>query len=289
MDPGLLIAIPRRRAIGYLGFKNARFGKIDAHIATCAYSREILRKAVALAESKGFKLVHGIVDSMWLKKPNATGDDYMHLCEEIEKQLNLPIGFEGRYKWIIFLNSRVTPKIPVLNRYYGVFGDGKLKVRGINLRRHDTPEIVRKCQNDILTLLSQANNSQEFMQLIPEALTVMRSYVFDLRAHKIPANQLLVAKRLSKKPDEYTNLLPQAIAAAHLVEEGQEIHAGQTINYVVTNNNSRISANRALPAEFLSECASYDSEWYVNQILSSVTDLLLPFNYDLDTMWSKVS
>ena len=27
-------------SFGYLGFKNARFGKIDAHIATCAYSRQ---------------------------------------------------------------------------------------------------------------------------------------------------------------------------------------------------------------------------------------------------------
>ena len=52
-----------------------------------------------------------------------------NLCDEIEKELNLPIGFEGRYKWIVFLNSRVNQKVPVLNRYYGVFEDGKLKVR----------------------------------------------------------------------------------------------------------------------------------------------------------------
>src|SRR5213593_3315505 len=51
-------------SFGYLGFKNARFGKIDAHIATCAFSRVFLDRAVALAQARGFKLVHGIVDSM---------------------------------------------------------------------------------------------------------------------------------------------------------------------------------------------------------------------------------
>ena len=105
----------------------------------------------------------------------------------------------------------------------------------------------------MLTVLSKADNSQEFMRLIPEALGVMRSYVFALRMHKIPVDQLHVAKRLSKKPDEYTNLVPQAVAAIHLAREGQETHAGQTVSYVVTNNKSRISANRALPAGFLED------------------------------------
>ena len=118
MDPGLLIAA-KRRAIGYFGFKNARFGKIDAHIATCAFSREALKKAAAIAESRGFRLVHGIVDSMWLKKKDTTIDEYKLVCDEIEKKLGLPISFEGRYKWIVFLNSRINPKLPVLNRYYG--------------------------------------------------------------------------------------------------------------------------------------------------------------------------
>src|SRR2546427_4977681 len=121
-------------SFGYLGFKNARFGKIDAHIATCAFSRKVLKQAVALAEAHGFQLVHGIVDSMWLRKPSATAEEYEELCTEISRELNLPISFEGIYKWVVFLNSKIDPRVPVLNRYYGIFQDGTLKVRGIDLR-----------------------------------------------------------------------------------------------------------------------------------------------------------
>src|SRR3989475_7392453 len=117
-------------SFGYLGFKNARFGKIDAHIATCAFSRKVLKQAVAIAEAHGFRLVHGIVDSMWLKKPSATAEEYEELCSEISRELNLPISFEGIYKWVVFLNSKIDPRVPVLNRYYGIFQDGTLKVRG---------------------------------------------------------------------------------------------------------------------------------------------------------------
>ena len=243
-----------------------------------------MKKAAAIAEARGFKLVHGIVDSMWLRKRNATDHEYQELCEQIERRLDLPISFEGRYKWIVFLNSRINPRIPVLNRYYGVFSDGKLKVRGIDLRRHDTAEIIRRCQSDMLAVLSQANNSHEFRMLIPKALAVMKRYAMLLRTSRVPIEDLIIEKRLSKAPEEYDNQVEQAIAAVHLTEEGGSIHAGQSINYLITSSRSRISENRALPLELTNENTRYDSERYVELLLSSAMNLLLPLGYDIGSL-----
>ena len=52
-------------SFGYLGFNNAKFGRIDAHIAVCAFDRQILLHATRIAERHGFKVLHGIVDSIW--------------------------------------------------------------------------------------------------------------------------------------------------------------------------------------------------------------------------------
>jgi DNA polymerase elongation subunit (family B) len=49
---------------GYLGYRNARFGKVDAHIAVCAFARDGLLKTAAMAEQHGFEVIHGIVDSL---------------------------------------------------------------------------------------------------------------------------------------------------------------------------------------------------------------------------------
>jgi DNA polymerase elongation subunit (family B) len=220
---------------------------------------------------------------MWLKKPNATDEDYKEVCEQIEKELGFSINFEGRYRWIVFLNSRVDPKVMVLNRYYGVLDDGTLKVRGIDLRRHDTPEIVGKCQAEMLNVLSKASNSSEFMTLIPQALQVMKSYVTKLRNGKVPVEELVIEKRLSKTPNEYKNLVLQAIAAKHLVKEEAHVHAGQTISYVVTNSKSKIRENQALPAE-LANGTMYDSEAYSELLLSSAVNLLLPFGYNFEAL-----
>ncbi len=218
---------------------------------------------------------------MWLQKLNATPEQYEKLCRTIQEQLRFPIGFEGCYKWVVFLNSRTEPRIPVLNRYYGIFQDGKLKVRGIDLRRHDTPSIVRRCQTNMLTVLSKANNSEEFKALIPEALRVVKSYVHQIRIGTVPVEELVIEKRLSKNLNEYRNLVPQAIAARHLAAEGMVIHAGQTINYILTYDKSRIISNRTLPIELMDEASDFDSERYVDLLLSSTANLLLPFEYDL--------
>jgi DNA polymerase-2 len=217
---------------------------------------------------------------MWLKKQNASDEEYRQLCEEIERELGLPISFEGRYRWIVFLNSRVDPRVPVLNRYYGIFQDGTLKVRGIELRRHDTPEIVRKCQADMLSLLSHADNSREFEALMPQALGVMKHYVSLLRSGNVPLEDLVIEKRLSKMPNDYRNLVPQAVAARHLVTEGGDIHAGQNVRFIVSNGNSKIVDNRALPLELIDESTTYDSTAYVELILRCATNLFMPFYGD---------
>src|SRR2546426_8090481 len=203
-------------SFGYLGFKNARFGKIDAHIATCAFSRKVLGQAAALAEARGFKLVHGIVDSFWLSKPDATREEYEELCKIIREELGLPISFEGTYKWIVFLSSKTDSKVGVLNRYYGIFEDGRLKVRGIDLRRHDTPEIVRQCQTKMLEILMKARDSNEYRLLIPSALRVLEKFVGLLRDGTVPLEDLVIVRHLSKNPDEYTQQVAQAVAPRQL-------------------------------------------------------------------------
>jgi DNA polymerase elongation subunit (family B) len=263
-------------SFGYLGFKNARFGKIDAHIATCAFSRKVLKQAATLAEQHGFELVHGIVDSFWLHKPEATRSEYEDLCRIIREKLSLPTSFEGGYRWIVFLSSKTDSKTGVLNRYYGIFEDGTLKVRGIDLRRHDTPEIVRKCQRQMLDIFTRARDSSEFRLLIPRALRVLEKFVFWLREGSVPLEDLVIVRNLSKNPDEYTHQVPQAIAARHLVAQGGSVHAGQQVSYILTHDQARM----ALPPEVVDEGTVYDKERYVDLLCSSVANLLLPLGYD---------
>jgi DNA polymerase-2 len=164
----------------------------------------------------------------------------------------------------------------VLNRYYGIFEDGTLKVRGIDLRRHDTPDIVRQCQTEMLDILTKARDSSEFRLLIPSALKILEKFVGSLREGSVPLEDLVIVRNLSKNPDEYTHQVPQAIAARHLIAQGGSVHAGQQVSYILTHDQTRT----ALPPEIVDQGTVYDSERYVDLLCSSVANLLLPLGYD---------
>jgi DNA polymerase elongation subunit (family B) len=269
---------------GYLGYKNARFGKVDAHIAVCAFARDVLLKTVRMAEERGFEVVHGIVDSLWLKKEGAELRDYAAFSGAVTREFGIQLNVEGRYRWIVFLPSKTHPNVPVLNRYYGVFDSGEIKVRGIEVRKSDTPKFIHDAQSDMIEVLAKARNSEEFLDSIPEALDVLRKYAERLMAREVCTKDLLIEKRLSLNPSKYTHDVLQAISAKRLVKEGVEVSAGQTIQYLITNAESKKSFRRVLPAQLVRANMRYDVGKYLDLLLSSTQNILSPFGYTMNDL-----
>lgn len=190
---------------GYLGFKNSKFGTVDGHIGVCAFAREAFLKAAHLAEDAGFEVIHGIVDSFWLKKKDATLEEYDDLCRVITKEIDVPINFGGHYKWIVFLPSRLHPRLSVLNRYFGLMENGNVKIRGLEIRRSDTPGFIFDAQTEMINALKPANNSAELYQRIPEALKVLKTCRQRLLNGEVPLSDLIVTKHMSNNPKTTNN------------------------------------------------------------------------------------
>ncbi|MBI3860116.1 MAG: hypothetical protein HY296_07805 [Thaumarchaeota archaeon] len=262
---------------GYLGFNNAKFGRIDAHIAVCAWDRKVLVDSVRIAERMGFEIVHGIVDSLWVRKEGAQKEDYLELKSNIESETGFAMSFEGIYKWVTFLPSKVDPDMPVLNRYFGAYADGELKVRGIEARRHDTPLAFTKCQMEILRILAKADSVDGAKRRVPECVGVFLRYATSLEHRGIPTAELAFRTNLSKGPGEYTTMTIQHAAVKQLVREGVELHAGEGIRYVITDYEGRDS-RRATPLDFVDGEAPYDSKRYVKLLAEACSSVLEPFD-----------
>ena len=58
---------------GYLGYKNARFGRIEAHEAVTAYGRDKLLTAKEICEDAGYEVLHGLTDCLWIRQDMALG------------------------------------------------------------------------------------------------------------------------------------------------------------------------------------------------------------------------
>ncbi|MDA4134053.1 MAG: hypothetical protein OK441_00605 [Thaumarchaeota archaeon] len=282
-------AVYTHNCFGYLSYRNAKFGLIDCHISVCAYARQILLETARIAEMRGFEVVHGIVDSLWVKKPGATEKDFEELRREIQAATGLPLAFEGVYRWVAFLPSRMHEEVPVLNRYFGVFEDGSMKVRGIELRRRDGIKVVTDCQSELLRLLAQGKTLDETRRFIPEAIQAVRGYADRIRGGGVPVADLAILNSLSKNHDQYNSSLVQVSAIRQLAEEGLELMAGQSVSYVITDYRSKVQSERVRPVELLDSSTKYDPDRYVELLLRGASAILQPFGVGEEALRDAVA
>ena len=258
-------------SFGYQGYSNAKNGLIDSHQVVCADARHALFKAKSTAEQHSFTIVDGIVDSLYVKKQDATEGKYLQLKEAIEKETGFEVSYEGEYKWIAFLPSKRKDWLPVPNRYFGVFADGTIRVRGLALRRHDTPPLFARCQAEMLKIMARGNTIKEAKALMPEVKQLFEGYVQLLKKGQADLQDLVFTKQLSKDSDQYTANTVEVGALKQLVEAGKPSRAGQAMQYVITDYHRKNIRKRAVPVELVDNGTTYDVKRYV-ELLTEVCD-----------------
>jgi DNA polymerase-2 len=271
---------------GYLGYKNARFGRIEAHEAVTAYGREALLQAKEVAEDLGFTVLHLYVDGLWVQKPGTKRPaDFQPLLDAIQARTGLPIALDGVYRWVAFLTSRANEHVPVANRYFGVFQDGSFKIRGIEARRRDTPAFVGETQLQILEEMRRILQEIPSGPVPPERLApvirLLRRRLRDLRAGGVRLEALLVKQKLSRELDAYRSPSAAARAAAQLQAAGKSLRPGQSVRFVYTLGKPGVHA-WDLPEQ--PDPASVDVERYTQLLLRAAASVLEPLGIDEDAL-----
>ncbi|MFO8036176.1 MAG: DNA polymerase domain-containing protein [Anaerolineales bacterium] len=267
---------------GYLGYKNARFGRIEAHEAVTAYGREALLRAKEAAEELGFRVLHMYVDGLWVQKEGVQeGEDFQPLLEEILDRTGLPISLDGIYRWVAFLGSRQDKRVPVANRYFGVYQNGKLKMRGIETRRHDTPPWIEEVQLEILHRLAEAPGLESLPDQLPGIHALLQEELGRLRKGEIPLKELLVSQKLSRELEEYKVPSPAARAAGQLADTGVDLAPGQHVRFLYTRGEPGVYAwdlpERPVPS-------IVDTEYYAELLLRAAHTVLRPLGVAEDTL-----
>lgn len=228
---------------GYLGYKNARFGKIESHEAVTATSRELMLQAKEVAEDLGFTVLHMYVDCLFVQQDGfERAADFTPLLDAILNQTCIPIVLEGVFKWLAFLSSKRDARVPVPNQYFGAFEDGTLKFRGIELRRRDTTLWVRRIQLAVLNLLAQAETLQELAECLPDVLKLVERAKCDLKGGRVHLDELVVTQKLSRELTGYKSPSPAARTALQLQAAGRQVAPGQSMCFLFTRGHPGVQA-----------------------------------------------
>ena len=270
-DAGLLVE--------RMGFNKARFGRIECHESITAYAREILLQTMEIAQGMDFDILHGIVDSLWVR---GSGDP-RELCDLVSETVGIPLKLKGHYNWIVFPSNRHN-RAGAMNRYFGLMTDGKMKVRGIELRRRDTPRFIRKLQHDMLDQMKCARTVDELYSNMPRVLDVVRRYADEILSGGVDPKELVFTTHTRHKLEDYRQKGSQAAALYQLREEGVEVQPGQAVQYIHTNYRSRYFHNRVKVAELIEPDTVYDKKKYYDITLRAAESILRPFGYDRDVL-----
>ncbi len=233
-------------SFGYTGYKNAKFGKIEAHESITSIGRSVLSRAMKLAEDSGFSVIHGIVDSLWIKGRG----DVVALMQRIKDETRIDIVQDGHYRWIAFFQAR--SGLGSLNRYIGMRTDGTYKIRGIELRRKDVPELSKKFQLDALSLFEDCRTVRDIAEKYDDLQELERRYLDNLC--NFPRELYRIRMKVTRRADEYRVRNVQKIALEKLLKQGIEVNPGERVPVIVTDRRREIvdldSDYEGIDAEF---------------------------------------
>ena len=267
-------------SFGYMGFRKSRFGRIEAHESVTAYARDVLLSAKEISEDAGFEIVHGIVDSLWIKKEGITNDQVDKLCRRIADRLSIPVKNEGLYRWIVFCPSVDRLRAPVPNRFYGAFKNGEVKARGIDVRRRDSPPIVNNMQEEMLEILAKTDAKTSFLAAVPECLRILRIYARRLKAGDFELDDLVIRKRISR--EKYKGSIPQKIVTDQLRKINFDKKPGDKISYVIRDAGNKYADRRYAAAE--TSDGKIDAHKYTELLVRSTESMLNFLGYDKKTI-----
>lgn len=256
---------------GYLGFKNARFGKIEAHESVTAWGRETLLRAKEAVERRGYRVLHAIVDSLWVA--DVADDAVEPLRRAIEAEAESPVALEGVYKWVRFCPSKTDPLSGVPARYFGAFTNGDLKIRGLALRRRDTPPLFKALQERMLRLLASADSVAACRALVPALAEIVQEAQERLREGRVSLADLAITCHLSRDPADYVHDTLTSLAAKQLAASGVVLHPGESMKYIIRSAGDKWKEGRVTPLVMAEEQGDYDHKKYLEKLKAAEAEV----------------
>jgi DNA polymerase I len=254
---------------GYQGFSNAKFGRIECHEAINAFARETLLNAKTALEDGGWRVVHGIVDSIWVTPVEGVEQKSLDaLAAEITADAGIRLEHEAEYDWVAFVPLRDSDA-GALTKYFGsVAGEDEYKFRGIECRQRSTSPFVADVQQELIGVYDERRSPEAVCDRVDAALR-------RLREGDVDPKDLVVKSRVSKHVEEYQHSTRTVAALESADYVGRDVRPGQSVEYVVVDNAKESQDRVAL----VDEAEEYDAEYYAEQLIRAAEIVLSPLGW----------
>ncbi|MDH5021827.1 type B DNA-directed DNA polymerase [Halobacterium rubrum] len=263
---------------GYQGFSNAKFGRIEAHEAINAYAREILLDAKAAFEEAGYRVVHGIIDSIWVQpREDVEQEPVEAVAREVSEATGIELEHEGVYDWVAFCPT-ADGRDGALTKYFGRQQSGEYKYRGLECRQRSTPPWIADLQRELIEVYDETRETDAVLARVLDAIG-------GLRAGRVEPGELAIRNRVTKTPAEYGHETRNVAALRRAEDSVGGIAPGEDVEYVVVDDEKASRDRVELRSE---DPQDYDTEFYVELVARAAAGVLGPFGYTQEDVISGV-
>jgi DNA polymerase-2 len=254
---------------GVLGTSACRFASPALANAITGFGREILLWAKGRIESRGYRVLYGDTDSLFvlagLDDPAGARELGARLVAELNDVLarhvattwrvesRLELEFETLYLRLLLPAVR-HGTAGARKRYAGLVeidGERRVVFTGMEVVRRDWTELAKRVQRELYERLFSDRPVDSYL----------REVVADLRAGRLDG-QLVYRKALRKALDAYTASTPPHVAAARKLSG----RPGRIVSYVITEDGPEPCEERRSPI---------DHEHYVQKQVRAVAEPVL--------------
>ena len=277
---------------GILGSTGCRFFDPRLSGSITKRSHELLKVTKTWIEDKGYKVIYGDTDSIFVHVGNEkSAKDCQQLGESLQGFINdkwqeklftdfaiesqLEIEFETHFCQFFMPTIRGTD-VGTKKRYAGVVlknGEEQLIFKGLESVRTDWTELAKKFQRE---LYLKVFNGEEVKDYVVDIVNKTKNGEMD--------DLLIYRKRIRRKLDQYVKNVPPHIKAARLADDiNQKVNQPLKfqnkgwIEYYLTTVGPQAKGYVSAPLDY---------QVYVDKQLATVADAILPF---IGTSFSEIT
>ena len=265
-----------------------RYGNVRVFEEINRLSREVLIKTKDIVQKLSYELIYADTDSVFIKNPigRISTDQYEKLVSILSRDTGLPISLEHDFEFLVLLPLEASEKIETLKQYYGVTHERNIVVRGVEIRRHDTPKFIKKFQTEMLAALFDCKDVKEIMNKGYENALLLVTKAVDkimLGGVDVTQDDLVISKLLGQDITKYKSLFPHVSAAIQLSNKDKHPAKGDTMKYIYTNSQHKNPLYRVASINSSTDVSGkldYDKEKYKEMTLDAAETVLGYFGFD---------
>lgn len=233
---------------GVMGMKYFRLYNNECASATTYIARKIIKEVHSWFKEKGYNVVYGDTDSMFVEMGNATIEDMIKLNKEInlyfkdyfkqfgieEKNNIFKLEFEKVFKRVFF--KRKANGEGAKKKYAGrtIYPKDDFEVTGFESRRSDSPDVGREFMKEVLRMICYEIPEEEIKRYIEDFKQKIKT--------KFTPEEIGLPISITKSLDKYANQIHARAARLANEKHKSQIQQGDKIKYIYVKGTPNVIA-----------------------------------------------